>query len=684
MGHTDDATDLKAKAVTLPAIARRWTASQRFRPVLLLCAGLMVIFGLERGLLAVISQRLLADVSAREMLVLFANGFREDLRVLAYLILPLALLLSLAPNRTFTRRWLRSVLASYVAGVLVLAMTVCIVDALFFVKKHARINWQVPNYLGEGEIVAHLWRNYPVVVIGLAMVLLMVGAFHLARRFCLSGPTPSGTNWGRLTYGAVLLTVVVLSAHRPTERPAGSSSQAYFCSNLTATELAFNPFVTGSGAIKDYITEGEDEPERYNLLTEIEAFRATRAALHQDHTVFSGNAANPLWRTVHTDRPRRDMNVVVIIMESFAGSHVGALGHEESQTPFFDSLAAKSIFFPRMYASGSRTSHGLAALLCGFPDLGGKSILSRTRAQGKFPSLFGTFADRGYQTSFIYGGDSDFDNMKGFFSAIGLQRMIDIRQMPAGTWRTAWGVADHEMFEQAHEYFKAAGDQPFFSVVLTVTNHNPYRVPPGCIESSIDPNEEDEEVLMAQSTRYADWALEQFFKKAAASDYFNDTVFVLVADHGPKLDPRPLVDVEGYRIPCVFYAPGMADLKPRTIDAPCCQTDMGPTLLSLLGGSFSHGTFGRDLLATRPSDRGMALLRRDRCMALVQGDLTYLELPDSDPMLFRQTPGGTLKQLDPSTHPFDDAPSMHRTAMGFYQSARALYLRQTYGAEPTR
>ena len=100
----------ETRPASFQQVARQWTNSQRFRPVLLLCAGLIAIFGLERGLLAVVSQRMLVDVSNREMLVLFANGFREDLRVLAWLILPLAPLLSLTPNHTFTRGWLRSVL----------------------------------------------------------------------------------------------------------------------------------------------------------------------------------------------------------------------------------------------------------------------------------------------------------------------------------------------------------------------------------------------------------------------------------------------------------------------------------------------------------------------------------------------------------------------------------------------
>jgi len=676
-----EATGERPQAATTPAVAKRWTNSRRFRPVLLLCVGLMIIFGLQRVGLAVASQRLLADVSGRQMLVLFANGFREDLRALAWLILPLAPLLSLTPNRAFASKWLRSTLASYVAGVLVLALTVCTADALFFLKKHARLNWQVPNYLGEGEIVVHLWKNYPIILIGLGAVLTMVGAFHLARRYCLSGPEPSGPRWARLTYGAVLLGVVLLSAHRPAERPSGSSSQAYFCSNNMASELAFNPFITGSGAVKDYITEGEDEPERYNLLDEVEAFMAARAALQQDHTVFHGGAANPLWRTVHTGRPRRDVNVVLIVMESFAGPHVGALGHEGSQTPFFDSLADKSIFFSRMYASGSRTSRGLTAILCGFPGLGGKSILARSRAMGKFPSLFGVMAERGYRTSFIYGGDGNFDNMNGFFSAAGLQQMIDIRHMPADTWRTDWGIADHEMFAHAHEHFQAAGDRPFFSVLLTVTNHHPYKVPPGCIEPAAGG---DEDALLAHTTRYADWALQQFFTMASSGDYFHNTVFVLLADHGPKFNPRRLVDVEGYRIPCAFYAPGLTDLKPRRIETPCSQTDVWPTLLSLLGGDFSHAAFGRDLLAVRPTDRGLALLRKDRCMALVRGDLMFVELPDSDPMLFRQGTHGRLEQLDPSADPFDEAADMHRTAMGLYQSARALYLRQSYGTKPKR
>ena len=651
----------------------RWLIGQRVRPMWMLLAALMLLFGLERGVLAILKGPVLGDVPPRAVARLFVVGFWQDFRVLGFFVLPLTPLLTLAPNRAFSRKWLKSIVAWYIAGVLALAAAVCLIDAMFFMAGNARLNWQLPSYVGEGEILMHVWSHYPVIALSLGMAALIAAAAYFARRCCLGGPPPAGPAWPRVVGGAAMA-VLVLWIAWPTDEPTPGSSVAHFPSNLLISQLAFNPLATGSVAVKEFFTEGDMEPEHYRLLTVSEAFGAAREVLGQNHTTFGGRTDNPLWRTVRTARPRRDMNVVIIVMESFAGRHVGALGNEPSQTPFFDALAAKGTFFTQMYASGPRTSRGLAAILCGFPDLGGKSVLERTRSQGSFQSLFGLFAQRGYDTSFFYGGDANFDNMRAFFTSVGLQRMVDIEHMPPDVWRTDWGVADHVVFDKAHETFEAA-DAPFFSVVLTLTNHNPHLTPPG----TIAPLQHDTpEARIAHTTRYADWALERFFNHAAASEYYADTLFVLVADHGAKFDPRPLVDVAGYRTPCLFYAPAMAELAARKISVPCSQTDAPTTVLAAIGGEYAHGMFGRDMLVVEPADPGLALLRNDRYMALVRGDLALIELPERDPLLFRRPPGDDLEELPPGTRPAAAA-DMHRTAMGLYQSARQLYLSRAYG-----
>ena len=658
-----------------------WLGSRRVRLAMVLLVGLPVIFQLQRVVLAWLSRADLAGVTSGALLRIFAVGLRYDLRALAYVLIPLTALLTLASNAALSRRWMKAVLAGYASLTVTVAAIICIGDALFFLYYGTRLNYAVTSYLGNGEIITHLWQHYPVALVVAGALVTLAGAYLLARRLLLSGPAPAaGPAWARIACGVVLAGAICFCARGSARRPALDSSLAHFSSNNVVSELSLNPGLTLAAAVKDHYTEGEDESLHYPLLGEADAIAAARQALRQDENRFCGDPANPLRRMVRTGRPRRDLNVVIIVLESFAGKDVGALGNAPSRTPFFDRLARQGVFCSQMFATGPRTSRGLSGVMCGLPNLGSESILERPRAQGNCLTLFGMFGRRGYRTMFVHGGDGHFDNMKRFFRSNGVERVIDIDQMPRDAWRTNWGVADHVMFDAAHRRFLQAADKPFFALLLTLTNHQPYHVPPNCID--LLPGDSDD-VRMTNTIRYTDWALERFFQRARQSDYFRKTLFVLVADHGRQFDRRRLVDVDGYRVPCLFYAPQMPQLQPRVISMPCSQTDIGPTLLSLLGGTFSHPMFGRNLLAAKAGDPGLALLRADRRMALVQGKLALIFPPDSQPILFRRTDDGGLDELPPGQQPLI-VDGMRRTAMGLYQSARRLYLTKSYTAPPVQ
>jgi len=167
--------------------------------------------------------------------------------------------------------------------------------------------------------------------------------------------------------------------------------------------------------------------------------------------------------------------------------------------------------------------------------------------------------------------------------------------------------------------------------------------------------------------------------RARQSDYFDNTLFVFVADHGPSPDPRQVVDVEGYRVPCLLYAPALADLAPRRVDTTCSQVDLLPTVLGLLGGDVSHGTFGRDLFALDATEPGLAVLRKDRATALVRGNLALVLLPSNKPLLLRVGPNGRAQPIATTGAEIE---AMHRIALGVYRTARRLFLSRTYGEGP--
>jgi len=653
---------------TLGRHVRQWfswqMASQRLRPLMMLVVGVVGMFSLQRLILTCLYHDELAAVPAKSILRVFLLGLGYDLQVAAYVTVALIPLVALTPNAAFRRRWFRRLLIGYVGVALTLVFMLVIIDAYFFAYYDAnRLNYLVTDYLAcFGEIAQTIWRTYPVIWLGLLTLVVFGGTLWCVRRFCFAGPFPHRRLGGRLIYAVVLSAMACLAARGGgNDGWAPDNAMAYFSSNNVVCQLSLNPTVTLGTAIVQYYSENDADSIPIDLpaLDLAEGARRVRQALTDDRAIFGGHPGNPLWRTVHTGRPRRRPNVVMIVMESFADDNIGAMGcpRDASRTPFFDGIAEEGLLFTRMYAAGHRTSRGLAGVLCGFPDIGGKSILQRPRTQGThraFLSVAGLLGDRDYETVFLYGGRAFFDNMGRFFRCNGFDRVIDQQDMPAGASEGTWGACDHVLFDRAHEAFgamAAKGEEPFFAVVLTSSNHSPYEYPAGLIEAI---EGDDDATRRANAIRYADWSMERFFEKARRDDtYFDNTLFILVADHGQRpFNAEYLVDVNGYRIPCLFYAPGMPELlAPGRVDIACSQTDVAPTLLGLLGGSYAHCMFGRDVLhvaATNSQDPGFALLQEYGRLALVRGSVAVV-WGGSRWLYYRLGDDGELLAL-PDTH----------------------------------
>jgi len=450
----------------------------------------------------------------------------------------------------------------------------------------------------------------------------------------------------------------------------------YFADNKVLAQLTLNNVFTLAHAVRTITHDNLNEAEMYAFPPPVEAAAETVEILARPGDTFLGSARNPMWRRTDTGRPRLDYNVVLILMEGMAGEPVGALSLGPTQTPCFDALCDQGLFFERMYGVGNRTSRGMTAALCGHPDLGGPSLLKRVRSQGNCLTLPGIFRRRGYRTMFIYGGDPDFDNMKKFFRAGGIRTVIGQEQIDE-TRAGNWGVPDEMVFHKAHETFMSMGDKPFFAAILTVSNHQPYRIPPGRPVMLFADDSKEHRMLNAY--RYADWALGEFFREAAKAPYFNNTVFVVVADHGHAeyLDFARAIDVPGYRVPCVFYAPGI--IPPRRVTTVASQTDIAPTLLGMLGGRYEHSFLGRDIRKVAPGD-GFALLHEDRHLgfvrrrrALVLPPRNTRKRPRPVPVLFN-TDLFNMQPIAPGGADPDEIRRLKREMLSLYWTALRQYL----------
>ncbi|MDP6547127.1 MAG: sulfatase-like hydrolase/transferase [Phycisphaerae bacterium] len=653
--------------------------SRRLRPLLILSLYCFLIFPIFRVAMFLVGRQAVQNTTVWEIALCFAYGFQFDAVVVGYMMLPMVLMLGLAPWGAFFHNRFRRTVTIYATVVMTLALMLEIANLVFFVNLRRRLNWASFNYPRRHawNTVELIWQTYPFLVI--LLVSAAVGGIYLfhrkLRHHLWRGRLTLNARPQRLGLTVVLAGLCVLAC-RPTlgRFPLRPGSESHSANNVV-NEASGNTLFSMYHAGKSMIEDGEDEKKFYGLPAVDEACKVAAELLFQAGDRAVPHPDRPLRRRIVTGKPMQGHNVVVIVMEGQSNEPVGVLGYGGTHTPELDDICRRGMYFDQLYAVGARTSRGLTGVLVGHPDLGGISLLEREDALGKFQTLFGVFASRGYSTLFITGSDPNFDNMKNFFSAAGAREIIgkdEISPEPAG----AWDVPDEMVFQKAHEWFVSRGDEKFFATILTVSNHLPYKIPAG--RTAMRP-ETSEENRILNAYRYADWALGEFFREARGAEYFRNTIFVIVSDHahGEYLHMDRAIDIPGYRIPCVFYAPGI--VTPRNITTIASQSDIAPTLLAILGGTYEHSFLGRNILRVAPGD-GFALLHEDRHIAFVRPGRALV----TGPINRRRKPRVVPEMYDLTT--FDMYPvasgqgdreqtvSMRRRMLSLYTVALQQYL----------
>ena len=276
-------------------------------------------------------------------------------------------------------------------------------------------------------------------------------------------------------------------------------------------------------------------------------------------------------------------------MESHGADFVGALGDTRGLSPNMDQLAKEGMLFTQMYATGLRTVRGLEALTLSLPPTPGHALLMRKNNKG-MATFGGVLQSQGYDALYLYGGYSYFDNMRDFFSGSGYT-VIDRTALAAAniTHENIWGVADEDMIREAMRELDArtASGKKVFAHIMTTSNHRPFTYPANRIDIPSGLSREG-------AAKYADWAVGQFIREAKTHKWFDDTLFIFVADHTSHGRGRMDLPPENYHIPMIIYAPKW--IKPAQIDYVASQIDVAPTVLSLLNVSYDSMFFGHDIL----------------------------------------------------------------------------------------
>jgi phosphoglycerol transferase MdoB-like AlkP superfamily enzyme len=295
------------------------------------------------------------------------------------------------------------------------------------------------------------------------------------------------------------------------------------------------------------------------------------------------------------NNPVTKPNVVIFILESYGREYVGSLNKNtdipnyKSHTPFIDSLSQHSLIFPNAYANGRQSIHGMSSVLAGIPAFK-DAFTSSPYPKQKIESLVSTLKSQGYTTSFFHGAANGSMGFLGFGNILGFDNYYGRTEYNNDNdFDGFWGIWDEPFFQ----FMKTTLDKkktPFFSTVFSVSSHEPFNVP-----EKYKNKFKEGGVPMHKCVEYTDYSLQQFFNQAKKSTWYNNTIFVLVADHTNQVYYQKFNEpINRFAVPIIIYKPNS---KYVGVDNDLAQQiDIYPTILDMIGYPKPFRSWGRSLI----------------------------------------------------------------------------------------
>jgi len=603
------------------------------------------------------------SVSAASFPEIFAVGLINDSLQLAYLLAPLMLFLVAMPQPT--RGWPRRLLALGLWTMLLGMLFVGASEYFFFEEFDSRFNLVAVDYLiYPTEVIGDIGDEYPVG--SLLLVFAVLAAFatrFMLRRLQSLSIQPKPKRAVRITIlGVHLMAVVAVTVFWTAQTLTPFANRAANELGANGPARFFAAFNNNHIEYPVFYRSGDSQPLLQRLVID----------LAPGGGEFVNLAGGDLTRRYAADAAGLGkLNVVMVVEESLGAEFVGAYGSARGLTPNFDGLAQDGLLFTRAFATGTRTVRGLEALTASFPPIPSESIVKREGNQG-IATWGKTMNALGYRSSFLYGGYGAFDNMNPYFRENGFA-VSDRSEIRDPQFANIWGVSDEDLFRHAIRYFdaEARSGQPFFSVIMTTSNHKPFSFPDGV--EGVKPRGGGR----SAGVRYADHALGEFVEQARQRPWFEDTLFVFVADHDARVYGKANIPLNTYEIPLLLYAP--RHLQPGRVDTLTSQIDVAPTVLGLLGLPYQAPFFGQNVLNWPAGQPRTLLFNHNHDVAALSGDhLCILGLHKTAHCeKYQRTPGAPGEA---TTHfePIADDASLIELATAYYQTAYELFTEQRY------
>lgn len=596
------------------------------KPVLVFnCLGL-IILNLSRFFLFITHLERVTDVESYGQL--FLIGLRFDIILLSYLsILPFLILL-ITP-----KKWFQGVvkLLSYYFLVFLLLLLFSELATPDFVNQYdTRPNRIFLDYLiYPKEVLGTLVNGYLTSII-ITFITLGIAIF-LGLKFRKKLFYTTAQNYKeRLIVFPVIAFLLVFGARSSltSKRPINASN-AVFSTDQMVNSLALNSLYT-IGFAAYSIKDEENILKMYGKMSIDEAVSRVQKYTDFNPKKIKSNDYDFFHPTAVVNDNNQKYNVVIFLQESLGAEYVGALGGLPL-TPELDKLTQEGLLFTNLYCTGTRSVRGIEAVVSGFMPTPSESVVKLSNAQNDFFTLASIFKKEGFDTSFIYGGMANFDNMASFFSGNGFENIIDETDFDADgkkyAFKGTWGYSDEDLVTKANDYFKTLGDKPFFSLLFSTSNHDPFEFPDNRIELY-----DKKKNTVNNAIKYADFSIGKFLALAKKEAYFKNTIFIIISDHNTRTYGNNLVPIKKFRIPALLIGPNIP--KGQRYKEQASQIDIPTTILGYCGMKNETPMLGRNLTQDKVLKPRSLMQFHDNFGFRVENDLVIL-MPKAEPKQFK-------------------------------------------------
>jgi phosphoglycerol transferase MdoB-like AlkP superfamily enzyme len=518
-----------------------------------------------------------------EIFLSFLHGARMDFSVISYLMIIPVLMFMLLPWKPVANSF--RILGVYHRIVILILTILLAANVLVYHFWGNMLNYRALTYLADPAQVLHSFTGLQIFLVLVVLIVLTYVSWFIHRKFAGINFDPR-MKTSPVKRGAVILSLIfilITGIRGGWQMLPLNESLISFSSNNFLNQAAFNP---AWHLLYDVQMAGLTEKNPFNKVDESFAEKIVTDLFHVESDSFP--------QVITAKHP----NIVMIILESHTSDVVASFGGEKGVSPILDSLSTQGLSFSSIISSGTRTDQGIVSLLNGWPATPYHSIMRSTEKSKMLPSIPADLKALGYHTSFYYGGESNFSNMNVYLNNQSFDKICDKEKFTLNVTYGKWGVHDEFLFAQQEHDLKTLS-QPFFSVLMTLSTHEPFDVPgkprfPGTSEAD----------LFRNAAVYTDECLGNYFNSVRTESWYANTLFIIVADHGHRLPKhRGELTTEVRRIPMLFFGEVLdTAYRGMSINKLGGHHDLSKTLLSQLNLPTERYNWSKNLLCPDVKD----------------------------------------------------------------------------------